>query len=102
MPKDLPQRVSIDISPLVAFDSQLHARDIKLPEGVSLIQNADDVVASIAQPVEEKEEPVVAPDLSTIEVEKKGKKDEEGAEGAAPAADAAAPAAKPTGKGDKK
>ncbi len=88
LPKDLPSRVHVDIAPLVAFDSQIHARDLKLPEGVSLVQDAEDVVASVAQPVEEKEEPVAAPDLSAIEVEKKGKKEEEGAEGAAPAGDA--------------
>ena len=100
LPKDLPQRVHVDISPLVAFDSQIHASDIKIPENVTLIQDLGDIVASIAQPVEEKEEVVVAPDLSAIEVEKKGKKEEEGAEGTAPAAGAAGTA--PAGKGDKK
>ncbi len=94
LPKDLPQRVHVDISPLATFESQIHAKDLTLPAGVTLIAGLDEVVASVAKPVEEKEEPLVAPDLSAIEVEKKGKKEEEGAEGAAPAGDAKAPAKK--------
>ncbi len=95
LPKDLPQVVEVNISSLATLDSQILAKDVVLPANVSLVQRAEDVVASIAKPVEEKEEPVAAPDLSAIEVEKKGKKPEESAEGAAPAADAkAAPAKK--------
>ncbi len=88
MPKDLPQHIDIDIAALATFESQILAKDIALPAGVELKEKADEVVASVAQPVEEKEEVAVAPDLSAIEVEKKGKKEEEGAEGAAAAAPA--------------
>lgn len=77
-PKDLPHRVEIDISSLVSFGSQVFARDIKLPSGVELLENADEVVASVYEPKEEKVEEVPV-DLSAIEVEKKGKKEEEGA-----------------------
>ena len=98
LPKDLPQQVEADVTSLATFESQLLAKDIKLPAGVSLVQKAEDVVASIAKPVEEKEEPVAAPDLSAIEVEKKGKKPEEGAEGADAAAGGAAKGAAPAGK----
>ena len=42
-------------------------------------ETGEDVVASVAGPkAEEVEEVAVAPDLSSIEVEKKGKKEEEG------------------------
>lgn len=89
-PKDLPQVLNVDISKLVAFDSQILAKDIVLSEGVTLIQKPDEVVASVYEPKEEVVE--VAPvDLSAIEVEKKGKKEEEGAAGeaGAPAAEKA-------------
>jgi large subunit ribosomal protein L25 len=80
LPKDLPHSVEVDIAPLVNFESQILAKDIKLPEGVILKEKAEEVVASVAQPKEEPEEPVAPIDLSAIEVEKKGKKeDEEGA-----------------------
>ncbi|OHA18681.1 MAG: hypothetical protein A2664_00440 [Candidatus Taylorbacteria bacterium RIFCSPHIGHO2_01_FULL_46_22b] len=86
LPKDLPQRVSIDLGGLVDFKSQMTAGDITLPEGVTLVNNVGDVVAAIAEPKEEEEQPSAPIDLSTIEVEKKGKEAAEGEEGeAAPA-----------------
>jgi large subunit ribosomal protein L25 len=81
MPKDLPHDVKVDISSLATFESQILAKDIALPAGVTLVTKEDEVVASVAQAVEEKEE-VVPIDLSSIEVEKKGKAETEG-EGAA-------------------
>lgn len=82
-PENLPHEIEVDISTLVNFDSQILAKDIILPKGVTLASVEDEVVASVSAPrADEAEEPAVAPDLSSIEVVKKGKKDEEGAEGA--------------------
>ena len=76
MPKDLPHNLTIDISSLVDFQSQILAKDIRLPAGVTLLENTEEVVALVAAPREEKEEEVAAPvDLSAIEVEKKGKEE---------------------------
>lgn len=85
-PENLPHEIEVDISSLVDFDAQILAKDLVLPKGVTIPGDSEEVVASVAAPkAEEVEEPTVAPDLSTIEVTKKGKKDEEGAE--APAAE---------------
>lgn len=93
-PKDLPHVLHVDISKLVTFESQVLAKDIALPAGVTLIAKPEEVVASVYEPKEEVVE--VAPvDLSAIEVEKKGKEAKEGeagAEGAAASADDKAPA----------
>ncbi len=89
MPKDLPHNITIDISSLVDFTSQILAKDIQLPSGVELKVNPEEVVALVSAPREEKEEEVAPVDLSAIEVEAKGKEKEEGDE-AAPAGDAAA------------
>ncbi len=91
LPKDLPHKLTVDISTLETLDNIIIVSDIKLPTGIVVVTNGNDVVASIIAQVEEKEEVVAPVDLSTIEVEKKGKKDEEGAlaEGA-PAAEASA------------
>lgn len=75
LPADLPHNFSVDVSKLETLESVIIVSDIKLPTGVVVITNGNDVVASIVAQVEEKEEVVVAPDLSAIEVEKKGKKD---------------------------
>lgn len=86
LPKNLPHEIEVNIDSLVDFSSKIHTGDIKLPEGVELDIAAEETVVLVQEPREEKE-PEPAPDLSTIEVEKKGKVEEEGA---APAA--AAPA----------
>jgi len=77
LPADLPHSIKVDISALVTLESQITAKDIVLPKGVSLITESDEVVASVAEQQEEKTE-TGSSDISTIEVEKKGKKDEEG------------------------
>ncbi len=78
-PANLPHEIIVDISSLVSFESQILVKDIKLPSGVELIQNPEDVVALVSEAKEETQE--AAPiDLSQIEVEKKGKKEEEGGE----------------------
>jgi large subunit ribosomal protein L25 len=46
LPKDLPERIEIDISDLKVNQS-FHVRDIKLGEGVRLISNEDQVVALV-------------------------------------------------------
>ncbi len=76
LPENLPHNVVVDISALTTIDSQITAGDIVLPKGVTLVTGATDVVVAIAVA---KEEPVEAPvmDLTSIEVEKKGKKEEE-------------------------
>ena len=71
-----------DISKLANLNDQIFVSDIKLPVGVVVITNVNEVVASIVLQVEEKEEVVAPIDLSAIEVDKKGKKEEEGEPGA--------------------
>ncbi|MBX4195629.1 50S ribosomal protein L25 [Candidatus Parcubacteria bacterium] len=90
MPKDLPHNIAIDITPLVSFESQILAKDVVIPEGVTLLENPEEVVALVNAPREEKEEEAAPIDLSAIEVEKKGKEetDETAAEGEVPVKDA--------------
>lgn len=80
-PKDLPHEITVDVSSLETFDSQITIKDIPVPAGVTILTDAEEVVAAVAQPKEEEEEPVQAIDMDAIEVEKKGKTEEEGGEG---------------------
>ena len=77
LPKDLPHNIRVDISSLLNFDSQILAKDIKLPQGVVLVTKLEEVVASVYETKEEVEE-VVPVDLASIEVQKKGKEAKEG------------------------
>jgi large subunit ribosomal protein L25 len=76
MPKDLPSHIIIDISVFKNIGDQILAKDLRLPSGVSLTDNSEEVVALVSEPKEEKEEESAPVDLSSIEVEKKGKEEE--------------------------
>jgi large subunit ribosomal protein L25 len=82
LPKDLPERIEIDISELKVNQS-LHVRDIKLGEGVRLLSNEDQVVALVKYARETAAAPAAGEAVPAAAA----------AAGAAPAA-AAAPAAK--------
>lgn len=79
-PQHIPHHVEVDISSLVDFQSQILAGDLVLPTGVVLVELPEEVVATAAAPKEDEPEETAPVDLSAIEVEKKGKKEEEGAE----------------------
>lgn len=75
-PAKLPHEFIVDISTLTKADSVIHVSDIKLPAGVELYHvSGTDIVASIAAAQEVGEE-IAQVDLSAIEVEQKGKKEE--------------------------
>lgn len=85
-PMSLPHNFNVDLSALVTVNDRIHAKDIVLPAGVELAVEPEEVIALAQEVVEEKEEVVAPADISTIEVEKKGKEETE-----AEAAPAAAP-----------
>jgi large subunit ribosomal protein L25 len=78
LPENLPHSVEADLSIMTTVDISVHVKDIKFPAGVTCELDADEVVASCVEYVEEAAE-TVAVDLSKIEVAKKGKKEEEAA-----------------------
>ncbi|MDO8517805.1 MAG: 50S ribosomal protein L25 [bacterium] len=89
LPKDLPHAIAVDISKLVALDSQIKVSDLQLPASAKLNVSGDEIVAMIDVAKEEVEE--VSPmDISQIGVSvEKGKKEEaegtdEGSKGAEP------------------
>jgi large subunit ribosomal protein L25 len=74
-PSKLPHEFIVDISALVDAKSVIHVSDIKLPSGVELYHvSENDIVASISAAEELGE--LTQVDLSSIEVEKKGKKED--------------------------
>lgn len=74
---DLPRSLEVDISLLENLDSVIQAGDIKLPKGVNLYKTeSNEIVASVALAVEEDLSAPVSGDISEVEVEEKGKKEE--------------------------
>jgi large subunit ribosomal protein L25 len=80
LPKDLPSEIDINLESLVDFESQIKASDLVIGEGVELDVEPDEVIALVQEPKEEAEEEPIEVDLSSIEVEEKGKKDDESEE----------------------
>lgn len=74
LPSNLPSKIEVDISVLKEIGSQITAAELKLPQGVSLLEGSEEeVVALVAAPKDEEEEESAPVDLSSIEVEAKGK-----------------------------
>lgn len=75
---NLPHTINVDLSLLKDLDSVIKVKDLVLGKGVTLYHvEEDEVVASIAVAKEEDLSAPVEGDISNIEVEEKGKKDEE-------------------------
>jgi large subunit ribosomal protein L25 len=58
-PDDLPSGIELDVTPLVDFDAVLHASDLRIPAGVTLVTDPSESIARV-QPPRIEEEPVVA------------------------------------------
>lgn len=78
-PMNLPSTIEVDLSVLASIDDQIHAGDLALPAGVTLITDPEEVVALVQEVVAE-EEAAAPADIASIEVEKKGKEEEAPAE----------------------
>ncbi len=75
-PANLPKEIDVDVSTLVTFEDHIRVGDLKLPKDVKVENDAEETVAVVVPVEEEVETPVVAPDMDSIEVEKKGKSEE--------------------------
>lgn len=79
-PKELPQHLEVDLTRLAGVGDHITAADIKLPASATLLTGPEEIVASVTEHIEEKEE---APAPAA---------EGEAAEGAAPTEGEAAPA----------
>lgn len=76
LPENLPHSLEVDLSIMTTVDVSVHVKDIKFPAGVESVLDAEEVVASCVEYKEEVEE-APAFDATKVEVEKKGKKEDE-------------------------
>ncbi len=82
LPKDLPERFTVDISVLANIGDAIHVSDIVIPESVTLLTSTEEMVILITAPAAEEveEAPVAEGEAAEPEVIEKGKKEEEGEE----------------------
>jgi large subunit ribosomal protein L25 len=70
LPQDLVHSIQVDISSLATFDDSIRIEDIKVPAGIVILDEPEEVVASVTPPRSEEEmaELEEVPD-ATIDVE---------------------------------
>lgn len=83
LPGDLIHKVKVDITGLVDFHTSIHVRDLHLPEAITVLDDLEATVASVAAPRVEEEEAPVVPAEGAEGAEGEAKVVEEGAEGEA-------------------
>ncbi len=82
LPRDLPKSIEVDISVLKDFESRILVKDLVIPDSATILGDSEEVIALVTKMEEEIEEEVVTPDLTDVEIEQKGKKEEEPVEDA--------------------
>jgi len=88
LPDNLIQRIEVDISVLKTFEDAIHVSDLIVPENILIIDEADEMVASVTEPIsqeeldalEEKPEEVITTEFGTEEGKVTGQADEDGKE----------------------
>jgi large subunit ribosomal protein L25 len=84
LPRDLPERITVDVSGLEEVGQSINVRDLNLPGEVTIYNDPDDVIAVVTYPaaepeVEEEELEEVAEELEPELIERR--REEEGGEG---------------------
>jgi large subunit ribosomal protein L25 len=76
LPRDLPERITVDISTLTEIGQAIHVRDIVVSKAVEILDDPDEIIIVITAPAREEE---AAAEGVTIEPEiiERGKKEEE-------------------------
>ncbi len=78
LPKDLPERIIVDISILAKIGDSIHVSDVKAPENVQILTNPTEMVVLVTAPAaEEVVEVVEEAAAEEPEVITRGKKEEE-------------------------
>lgn len=86
LPADLVHEFTVDISRLASFEDAIRVSDLAVPSTLTVLENADEVIATVAPPrseaelaeLEEKVEEKVET-VGTVEKEKKAEEDESAA-----------------------
>lgn len=91
LPTDLVHQIDVDVTSLKSFDDMITVKDLKVPAGIEILENADEVIAKIEAPMTEDQlkalENAAPVDVTAIKTEAEEKK---AAEEAAKAAEEAA------------
>ena len=85
LPTDIPEAFEVDLTPLAEIDAEFRVSEIKVPNGVTVLVDHEELVVKIVHKRELKVEEEIPAAEAAVPAE-----GEEGAEGEAPAAEEAA------------
>lgn len=77
LPRDLPGRITVDVSKLVNIGDAIHIRDLRLPAEVEIFAEPDEMVVVVTAPLAEEEEAAAAEAAEPELVERKKKEEVE-------------------------
>jgi len=76
LPSDLVDHIDVDVSALTDFDMNIKVSDLRIPEGMELLDDPEEVVALVQPPRSEEElealDEAVVEDVEAVEVENAG------------------------------
>lgn len=76
LPKDLPEKITVDLSKLAKIGDGIYIKDLVVPQGVKVLSDEDEMVVLITAPEGEEVEAEISEEFEP-EVIEKGKKEEE-------------------------
>ncbi len=80
LPKDLVSEIDVDLSKLETFEDVIFVKDLPIPEGIKVLTDPEEVVASVASSRMEEEAPAKAEESASAEAENKEEETKEAGE----------------------
>lgn len=82
LPQDLPHEIRVNIERLKTFEDHIKISDLEIPQGVEILKDTEEIVASVVPPTkveEELEKPIEekVEEVEKVEEEKKEKEEKE-------------------------
>jgi large subunit ribosomal protein L25 len=77
LPRDLPERIVVDLSRLLEIGDAIYVRDLDVPAKVRIMTDLDEIVVNITAPAYEPEIEGAEGGLAEPEVIERGKKEDE-------------------------
>jgi len=77
LPQNLPHEIKVNIENLKTFEDNILIKDLKIPEGVKVLKEPEEIVAQVLAPVKVEEELVKPIEEKVEEVEKVEEEKEE-------------------------
>lgn len=78
LPQNLPHEIRVDISTILTFENSILIKDLKLQEGIKILQGQNDIVAFVASPekVEEELQKPIKEEIDEVKKVEKPKREE--------------------------